>query len=41
MYLIFLKNLSIKFVILRIIDPDIIKNVFRASCKVPVIIVRL
>jgi len=38
---IFLKLLSETFFILRRTERDMIKNIYRSSCKVPVIVVRL
>ena len=40
-FLIYLQLMSETFIILRIIQRDIIINVRRSSCKVPVILVRL
>jgi len=38
--LIFFTNLSEIFLILRRTERDMIKNIYRSSCKVPVIVVR-
>jgi len=40
-FLFFLQLLSETFLILRINERDIIKNVYRSSCKISVILVRV